>query len=173
MKKVIITICALLVLTTTVVGQTRKRSTRSSAPAKTTKAADAESAATAAVKTEGATRIANQIKNLATFLYLLGGVAKNIETMDAAAKAGQASPTNEKNKAQLKQSFTDFRVGLDALEVHFRSTPELQPYYTKLIGSASGAADAEAQAAAGQFNNAGRTLIVVVGRLTDVLVVMR
>lgn len=171
MKKVIITICALLVLTTTVAGQTRKRS--SSTPAKTTKAADAQSAAAATIKTEGGTRIANQIKNLATFLYLLGGVAKNIETMDAAAKAGQASPTNEKNKAQLKQSFTDFRVGLDALEVHFRSTPELQPYYTKLIGSASGAADAEAQAAAGQFNNAGRTLIVVVGRLADVLVAMR
>ena len=173
MKKVIITICALLVLTTTVVGQTRKRSTKSTAPAKTTKPADAETAAAAAVKTEGATRIANQIKNLTTFLYLLGGVAKNVEALDAAAKAGQAAPTNEKNKAQLKASFTDFRVGLDALEVHFRSTPELQPYYTKLIGSASGAADAEAQAAAGQFNNAGRTLIVVVGRLADVLVVMR
>jgi hypothetical protein len=171
MKKVIITICALLVLTTTALGQTRKRS--SSAPAKTTKAADVETAAAAAAKTEGATKIANQIKNLTTFLYLLGGVARNIETMDAAAKAGQASPTNEKNKAQLRASFEDFRVGLDALELHFRSTPALQPYYTKLIGSASGAADAEAQAAAGQFNNAGRTLIVVVGRLTDVLVAMR
>ena len=173
MKKVIVTICALLVLATAALGQTRKRSTtKSSTPAKTTKAADAEAVAAATTKTEGATKIANQIKNLTTFLYLLGGVAKNIEAMDAAAKAGQAAPTNEKNKAQLKQSFTDFRVGLDALEVHFRSTPALQPYYTKLIGSASGAADAEAQAAAGQFNNAGRTLIVVVGRLTDVLVVM-
>ena len=171
MKNVIITICALLVLTTAAFGQTRKRS--STAPAKTTKAGDAEAAAAAAIKTEGATKIATQIKNLTMFLYLLGGVAKSVEAMDVAAKAGQTAPTNDKNKAQLKQSFTDFRVGLDALEVHFRSTPELQPYYTKLIGSASGAADAEAQAAAGQFNNGGRTLIVVVGRLTDVLVAMR
>lgn len=174
MKKVIITICALLVLTTSALGQTRKRTTKRTTPATTTKPAEAQAAAAAAaIKTEGATKIANQIKNLTTFLYLLGGVAKSIEQLDAAAKTGQASPTNEKNKAQLKASFEDFRVGLDALELHFRTTPELQPYYTKLIGSASGAADAEAQAAAGQFNNAGRTLIVVVGRLTDVLVVMR
>lgn len=172
MKTILILACVLL-LSTAAPAQTRKRTTRSSAP-KTTKATDAQAtAAAAAVKTDGATKVANQIKNLTTFLYLLGGVARSIETLDAAAKTGQASPTNEKNKAQLKQSFTDFRIGLDALEVHFRSTPELQPYYTKLVGSASGAADAEAQAAAGQFNNAGRTLITVVGRLADVLVAMR
>lgn len=172
MKTVIITICALLVLTTTAPAQTRKRTTRSSS-SKTTKATEAQAAAAAAVKTAGATKVANQIKNLTTFLYLLGGVARGIETLDAAAKTGQPSPTNEKNKAQLRASFGDFRVGLDALEVYFRNTPELQPYYTKLVGSASGAAEAEAQAAAGQFNQAGRTLIGVVGRLADVLVAMR
>ena len=128
--------------------------------------------AASAVKTEGATKVANQIKNLTTFLYLLGGVAKNLEAMDAAAKSGQASPTTERNKATLKASFEDFRVGLDQLEIYFRSTPELQPYYVKLAGSASGAADAEAQAAAGHFDQAGRRLLGVVSRLTDVLVAM-
>src|SRR5262249_40778880 len=167
MKKIIVAICALLILTTVTFGQTRKRSTRSSGSS-TTKAADPELAANASIKTEGATKVATQIKNLTTFLYLLGGVAKGIESIDAAAKPGQPSPTNEKNKQQLKQSFSDFRVGLDALEVYFRGTPALQPYYTKLVGSASGAATAEAQANAGQFNNAGRTLIGVVGRLADV-----
>ena len=172
MKTFLILACILL-LSTTALGQTRKRTTRRSAPAKTTKAADAEMAAAASVKTEGATKIANQIKNLTTFLYLLGGVARSIENLDAAAKTGQPSPTVEKSKVQLRQSFTDFRVGLDALEVSFRSTPALQPYYTKLVGSASGAANAEAQAAAGKFDEAGRTLVTVVGRLADVLVVMR
>jgi len=170
MKKAIVTICALMVLTATAPAQTRKRTTKPKAT--TTKSADSDAATTAAVRTDGATRIANQIKNLTTFLYLLGGVAHNIETLDAAAKTGTPSPTVDKNKAQLRQSFSDFRVGLDALEVYFRSTPQLQNYYTKLVGSASGAAEAESQAAAGQFNQAGRTLIGVVGRLTDVLVVM-
>jgi len=59
------------------------------------------------------------------------------------------------------------------LEIYFRSTPELQPYYVKLAGSASGAASAEDQASAGHFIQAGRTLIGVVGRLADVLVAMR
>jgi hypothetical protein len=124
------------------------------------------------VRTEGATRIATQIKSLSKYLYLVGGVVRGIEAIDAAAKDGQASPTNEKNKAQLRASFTDFRIGLDSLEVYFRSTPELQPYYTKLVGSASGAATAEQQAAAGQFNQACNTMLGVLGRLTDVLVAM-
>ena len=171
MKKVIVTICALLLLTTTVASQTRKRTTKKSTSSATA-AAEAEAAAAMRVRTEGATKVAGQIKNLTTFLYLLGGVARSIEDLDAAAKTGQPSPTNEKNKAQLRQSFTDFRVGLDALEVYFRSTPALQPYYTVLVGSASGAANAESQAAAGKFDQGGRTLLGVVGRLADVLVVM-
>jgi hypothetical protein len=169
MKKIIVGFCLLISLSTASFGQSRARTTKHP-PAKTTATS---TTAAAAIKTEGATRVATQIKNLSTFLYLVGGIARQIEAIDAASKPGEPSPTNEKNKAQLRSSFGDFRVALDALEVYFRSTPELQPYYTKLIGSASGAADAEAQARAGQFNQAGRTLLGVVGRLADVLVVMR
>jgi len=172
MKKLIVPICILL-LSTAALSQTRSRTTtrRGTASSKTPKTSATPAAAIN--KTEGATKIANQIKNLTTFLYLLGGVAKNLEALDAAAKSGQASPTTERNKATLKASFEDFRVGLDQLEIYFRSTPELQPYYTKLAGSAAGAADAEAQAAAGHFDQAGRKLLSVVSRLTDVLVAMQ
>jgi hypothetical protein len=38
------------------------------------------------------------------------------------------------------------------LEIDFRNTPELQPYYIKLAGVAAGAATAEEQAAANQFD---------------------
>jgi hypothetical protein len=172
MKKLIVPICILL-LSTAALSQTRSRTTtrRGTASSKTPKTS--ATPAVAVVKTEGATKVANQIKNLTTFLYLLGGVAKNLEALDAAAKSGQASPTTERNKATLKASFEDFRVGLDQLEIYFRSAPELQPYYTKLAGSAAGAADAEAQAAAGHFDQAGRKLLSVVSRLTDVLVAMQ
>ena len=171
MKKFIVAICTLILLSTASFAQTRKRqATKPPAKSKSTSASTAE--ATAAVRTEGANRVATQIKNLSRFLYLVGGVVKGIEAIDAQSKDGQTSPTNEKNKAQLRASFTDFRVGIDALEVHFRGTPELQPYYTKLVGSASGAAAAEQQAAAGQFNQACNNLLGVLGRLTDVLVAM-
>ena len=165
-------IALILIIPAAALAQSRSRTTRRGTTSSKAKPA-ATDAATQAVKTEGATRVATQIKNLTTFLYLLGGVAKDIEAIDASAKTGQASPTNERNKAQLKQSFEDFRVGLDQLEIYFRSTPELQPYYVKLVGSASGAAGAEDLAGQGHFRDAGRSLISVVGRLADVLVAMR
>jgi hypothetical protein len=170
MKKIIVCICIVISVSAAAIAQTRNRRTTKhpATPSKTT----TSTSDTSAVRTEGATKVATQIKNLSTFLYLLGGVVRGIEAIDAAAKDGQTSPTNEKNKVQLRASFSDFRVGLDALEVYFRSTPELQPYYTKLVGSASGAATAEQQAASGQFNQAGKTLLGVVGRLADVLVAM-
>ncbi|PYS84177.1 MAG: hypothetical protein DMF70_05740 [Acidobacteria bacterium] len=74
---------------------------------------------------------------------------------------------------RLKSTFEDFRVGLDQLEIYFRNTPELQPYYVKLVGSASGAATAEDQASAGHADQAGHTLLTVVNRLADLLVAMR
>ncbi|MDX6530335.1 MAG: hypothetical protein QOH41_2625 [Blastocatellia bacterium] len=172
MKKILVLVC-LLLLSTTALSQTRSRTTRRGTPSAKTAAPQANAEA----KTAGATKVADQIKNLTRFVYLLGGVAKGIEQVDDAAKKNEASPTalqqNEQNKATVKTSLENVRLGLDQLEIYFRSTPELQGYYTKLVGSASGAASAEEQAAAGHFDQSGRTLLGVVSRLTDVLLVMR
>ena len=127
----------------------------------------------AEVQKEGATRVADQIKILTKFIYLLGGVAKGLESVDDAARRNQATPTavEQANKSKLvvRNSIRNVRDGLDQLETHVRTTPELQRYYIKLAGVAAGAATAEEQAAANQFDRAGRTLLDVVGRLTDVL----
>ena len=168
----VLAIACLLTLSATAWSQTRSRTTRAKAtPRQTSAQANAEA------RTNGATKVAEQIKNLTRFLYLLGGVAKGIEELDVAARSNQGSPTalqqNEQNKAKLRSTFQDFRVGLDQLEVYFRSTPELEQYYLKLAGSAAGAATAEDQAAAGHFDQAGRTMLGVVNRLTDVLLAMR
>jgi hypothetical protein len=124
----------------------------------------------------GATRVADQLKTLTRFLYLLGGVAKGIESADAAARRNEASPAvieqTQKSKATVKTSLQDVRIGLDKLELDFRTTPELNRYYIKLAGVAAGAASAEEQAAANQFDRAGRTMLEVVNRLTDVLLEM-
>jgi hypothetical protein len=147
--------------------QTRKRNTK--APTRTTKASGAEQA--------GAIRVADQIKNLTRFLYVLGGVAKGIEAVDDAARRNEASPAileqTKKDKDKVRASIQSVRQGLDLLEIDFRTSPELQRYYTKLAGVASGASVAEEQAAANQFDRAGRSLLDVVNRLTDVLLQMR
>src|SRR6185503_3613037 len=172
MNRIVITaVTCLLVLPVTALGQTR---TRRSTPAQKPSASTAAQAA--AIRLEGATKVADQLKILTRFLYVLGGVAKGIEQVDEAARKNEASPAalqqNEQNKATVKTSMRNVREGLDALEIHFRSTPGLQSYYLKLAGSASGAAAAEDLANAGRFDQSGRSLLNVVNRLTDVLLEM-
>jgi GTP1/Obg family GTP-binding protein len=169
-------ITALLIATiafspATTFSQSRKRTTTRQLPRATSqqKASD--------VQRQGAARVADQIKTLTRFLYLLGGVAKGIESVDDATRRNEASPAvveqARKNKATIRTSIQSVREGLDQLEIDFRTTPELQRYYIKLAGVAAGAANAEQQAAANQVDRAGRTLLGVVNQLTDVLLEMR
>ena len=156
-------------------GQTGSRSTSSSKTSSSATTAAAQRQAQ--VRTAGATKVADQIKLLTTFTYLLGGINSGIAQADEAIRRNEASPAvvqnNQQSKARVKSSIQGFREGLDKLEIEFRATPELQPYYIKLAGVAAGAATAEEQAAANQFDPAGRSLLKVIGRLTDVLLIMR
>jgi hypothetical protein len=131
---------------------------------------------TSEVQRQGATRVADQIKILTRFIYLLGGVAKGLEGVDDAVRRNEASPAileqAKQNKATVRSSIRSVKDGLDKLEIDFRTTPELQRYYIKIAGVAAGAANAEDQAAANQFDKAGRTLLEVVNHLTDVLLEM-
>ncbi len=168
MKRTIALIIALTVISPlAITGQTRKRSTKK-APSRSTAAAKSSEA----LRT-GKTRVADQVKTLTRFIYLLGGVAKGLEQTDAAISRNEASPAIvervKKSKASLTNSLRSVREGLDKLEIDFRTTPELQPYYIKLAGVAAGAAKAEELGAANQYDQAGRTLLEVVNRLTDVL----
>jgi hypothetical protein len=161
-----------LLAPSTAFSQTRNRSTSRQKPTATT-----ATQRVSQVRTAGATRVAEQIKLLSTFIYLLGGVSSGIAAVDEAVRRNEASPTlvqqNQQSKAQVKSSIQNFRVTLDKLEIDFRATPELQPYYIKLAGVAAGAATAEEQAAANQFDRSGRSLLGVINRLTDVLLLMR
>ncbi|HKQ99980.1 MAG TPA: hypothetical protein VJT09_04865 [Pyrinomonadaceae bacterium] len=173
----ILQIISLLLLSPApLLAQGRQRTTSSRTAQRGGRGASASQNATAA-RTEGAARVADQIKVLTRFLYLLGGVAKGIEAADAAARAGEATPAQveqtERSKATVKNSLRNVREGLDQLEIDFRTKPDLLRYYTRLAGVAAGAATAEDQAAANQFDQAGRSLLSVVNRLTDVLLEMR
>jgi hypothetical protein len=170
LKRITITLLALVVLApSTTFSQTRNRSSRPK-PSSATSAAQR----VAQVRTQGATRVADQIKNLTKFIYILGGVTSSIAAVEDAARRSGASPDQtQQSKAQVKATIQNIRAGLDQLEIDFRGTPELQPYYIKLAGVAAGAATAEERAAANKFDEAGRQLLTVVNRLTDVLLLMR
>jgi hypothetical protein len=173
LKLVTTTLLLLIVLSpSTAFSQTRSRSSRQKPSTAT-----ANQQRVAQARTAGATRVAEQIKLLSTFIYLLGGVTSSMAAVDEAERRKEASPAvvqqNQESKARVRTSIQNFRVSLDKLETDFRATPELQPYYIKLAGSAAGAATAEEQAAQSQFDRAGRSLLGVINRLTDVLLLMR
>ena len=174
MKRIAITLLGILFLIpSSAISQTRSRSTKP----KTTPATQTQTQRTSQVRTAGATKVADQIKLLTKFIYLLGGVSSGIAAVDEAVRRNEASPAlvqkNDQSKATVKSSVAGFRETMDRLEIEFRNTPELQPFYIKLAGVAAGAATAEEQANANQFDASGRTLLNVINRLTDVLVIMR
>jgi len=167
------TIALLCVALLPVTASSQKRRASKRPRAATTSAAQQDADAARA----GATQLANQIKNLTRFIYVLGGIAKGFEQADGAIRRREASPaiiaSTEESKAKVRASLQDVRAGLDKLEIDFRATPALTAYYYKLAGVADGAAKAEQLAAANQFDQAGRTLLSVVNRLTDVLLDMK
>jgi hypothetical protein len=154
--------------------QTRRRRTSTRRPSAAKAATDARADAE---RREGAERAAAQIKTLTQFLYLLGGVTKGIEATDLAVRNREASPTviqqAERNKATIKDTFRNVRVGLENLETDFSSKPGLRPYYQHFLGITDTAAVAEKQAAANQFDQAGRSLLKAVNQLTDGLLAMQ
>ncbi len=120
-----------------------------------------------------ADKISTQIKNVSKFLYNLGGVARVIEDLDrdiAARKASRnASSLNTKNKQAVVTTMQNLRAGLVALEIEFRTKPALKNYLFQIQGISDMAGLAEDQAADGQLTESGRTLLMVVEKLSDTL----
>ncbi|GIU82972.1 MAG: hypothetical protein D6687_02745 [Acidobacteria bacterium] len=123
-----------------------------------------------------AERVSTQLINVTRFIYVLGGVAREIEQIDQEAKKGNISKTtierNEEFKRKVIQSIGDLRIGLAILEAEFRSDQKLNPYSTSLIGIVEDCNLAEEQAMSGQFVQAGRTLLTTVERLANTLVAL-
>ena len=155
--------------------QTRRRTTQKRS---TTPKASFEEKQQAEIRA-GRERIAAQIKALTQFLYLFGNISKGIETAEQVNRnheqtsVGMPAERIEQSKVKVKDSIKTVRAGLDQLESSFRLNPVLQSYYPKLAGVAQLGQTAESQAAAGTFDQAGRTLIAAVNKLADALVALR
>ncbi len=124
----------------------------------------------------GAEKVSIQIKNVSKFIYLLGGIARTIEDLDREAqtrKISQASmEANNKNKQAVIHGIQNLRAGLVALEIEFRTKPALKNYLLQLQGISDLAGNAEDQAVNGQFSESGKTLLVVIEKLSDTLVAL-
>jgi hypothetical protein len=165
-----------VVLSSTAASQTSKRK---STAKRTARASASYAQKEAAEVRAGRERIASQIKALTQFLYLFGSISKSIETAEQVnrnhedSSVGMSAERIEQNKAKVKDSIRNVRVGLDQLEASFRNNAALHSYYPNLAGVARIGQTAESQAAANNFDQAGRTLITAVTKLADVLAALR
>ena len=114
-------------------------------------------------------KLSDEIKKLTRFIYLYGRISKDLENVSAQAESAEVV---KRSKAALLSNFASLRADLDQLERQFRFTPGLERNYQKLQGVAQRVADAESQAAASQYDRAGRLLVDVITQLTDVLLEM-
>ncbi|HEV7904257.1 MAG TPA: hypothetical protein VGO96_10485 [Pyrinomonadaceae bacterium] len=163
-----LTFALLLLLPAENPAQTRTR--RTSTPKRATTATRGKRPATgtaALALQDGRQRVGEKIKQISNFVYLYGRFSKDFEA--AAGTGGQPDATANALKNRLVGSLQDIREGLDGLELHFRTTPELERFSIKLSGVALDAAKAEQQANANRLDAAGRSLLEVINRLTDVL----
>lgn len=160
----LLTIAVLLILAATASAQ-RKRPAPKPSPSPMPVAASEVKA--------GVEKVSVELKKVARFTYVLGGVAQGIEDIDAQTKAGKASRAaidqNEKFKQSVVQGIGNLQSGLAALEVEFRTKPGLRPYVSLVDGITAMAGNAEDQAVEGKFKDAGRTLVAVIERLSDAL----
>lgn len=173
MRRVVVLVLACMVFSpVTETSQTRRRSAqkRPSGPTFAEKQqAEIQS---------GREQIAAQIKALTQFLYLFGGISKNIETAERAntsrdsAYAGMSAEQLAQSKVKVKNSIASVRAGLGQLESSFSLNPVLQSYYPSLAGVAKLAQEAESQVASNNLDQAGSSLIAVVNKLTDALVAL-
>ena len=114
--------------------------------------------------------LAGLSKDLTRFLYLYGRLSKDLEL--TAAQTGSADAANQ-TKAGLIRSMGDMRDRLDQLEGHFRFAEGLETQYQTLHGVSASADQAIQQANANRFDQAGRILLEVANKLTDVLLEMQ
>ena len=165
-----LTLTFLLLLFVPAENSAQSRTRRTSTPKRSTSTTGSKKTATANAALalqDGRQRVGEKIKQISNFVYLYGRFSKDFE--QAVGPGGQPDATASALKNRLVGSLQDIREGLDGLELHFRTTPELERFSLRLSGVALGAANAEQQATSNRLDAAGRSLLEVINRLTDVL----
>jgi hypothetical protein len=114
--------------------------------------------------------LAGLSKDLTRFLYLYGRLSKDLELTASQTGSGDAA---SRAKAGLVENMRAMRDRLDQLEGRFRFEQGLATQYQTLRGVSASADQAAQQVSANRFDQAGRTLLAISEKLTDVLLDMQ
>lgn len=172
MRRYSITVLTLLIAMTCafpLVSMAQKKTRKPAAPApKPTPTPD--------LKVE-AGQVAEQIKNFSKFIYIYGKVVNGFELADEQARTGKMTPAatvkNRESKDALIANIRNLKIGVENLTQSFRNNSRLQVQALKLSFAIDAARDAENLASAGRYDEAGKSLVTVIERLTDTVLAMR
>jgi len=161
--------CVALIISTAsgVTAQTRSR--RTASPQRRRPAASTPSPLDATRFNAQRLELAGLSKDLTRFLYLYGRLSKDLELTGAQTDSSDAAG---RTKAGLLDSVRVMRDRLDQLEGRFRFTKGLEAQYRALQGISRQADSAAASVSADRYDQAGRILLEVSNKLTDVLLEM-
>jgi hypothetical protein len=152
---------------------TQRRPTRSRRPAPTPTPAPAPTVNFVAE----ANLVSEQLRSVSQFIYIYGKIVNGLELADAQTKEGAASPTaaskNKEIKDKLGANINTLRAGIDAIASRFRSESRLQVQYLKLTGASDAIATAAQLATAGRYDDAGKSLVTAVQRLSETIIALR
>ena len=175
MKFIAVFACLFCLAVTTATAQRRKTPARKTIRPASSATAPAAAGSNAEIRAAAGT-VSVQLKNVTRFIYLLGSIAQGIEDVDKDITARRASAAaielNAKNKESVIAAVRKLRADLVPVEIEFRAKPALRNYVSQIGGISDFAGDAEEQAQAGQFKEAGKTLLRIVEKLSDALAAM-
>jgi hypothetical protein len=163
-------VCLLIIACAAAAAPAQTRNRRSTTPQRRRTPAQASSRLDLTRFNAQRLELASLSKDLTRFLYIYGRLSKDLEL--TASQTGSADAANQA-KAGVIRSIGDMRDRLDQLEGRFRFEAGLRAQYQTLQGVSASADQAAQQAAANQFDRAGRTLLDVANKLTDVLLEMQ
>ncbi|MDQ3011227.1 MAG: hypothetical protein M3X11_11060 [Acidobacteriota bacterium] len=122
-------------------------------------------------------QVAEQIKNFSKFIYVYGKVVNGLAVAEDQVKQGKMSPAaatqNQQSKDALVQNIRNLKAGVEGVTRDFQNNSRLQIQYLKIAFAVDAAGDAERLAAAGRYDEAGKSLVTVIERLTDTVMAMR
>ncbi len=124
-----------------------------------------------------AAQVAEQIRLVTRFIYIYGKVANGLELAEEQAKQGEISPAaaakNQQSKDAVVNNIRGLRTGLGNVVARLQANSQLQVQYLKASYAAEAVTNAERLAASSKFDEAGKSLVAAVERLTEVLQALR
>lgn len=126
---------------------------------------------------DASNKVADQLKLVSRFIFVYGKIANGLELAADQAKRGETSPAiaerNQKVKDSTVANIAALKEGIDKVGLELKASDRLQVQYLKLTSASDAIANAQQLATAGNFDEAGKALVLSIEKLTETIISLR